>query len=96
MGHPKINPHIIKSPKIRDFYFRFFLFLQLSHKTGDSFRLTIIPHTMKETLFSTYKKGTRVNVETDMFARYIEHILNAKQKLNTLSWNEIDKINSLY
>ena len=62
----------------------------------DSFRLTIIPHTMKETLFATYKKGSRVNIETDMFARYIEHILNAKAKQNTPSWNEIDKISALY
>jgi riboflavin synthase len=62
----------------------------------DSFRLTIIPHTMKETLFSTYKKGTKVNIETDMFARYIEHILHAKQKQNTLNWNDIDKISAIY
>ncbi len=61
-----------------------------------SFRLTIIPHTMKETLFGSYKKGTRVNIETDMFARYIEHILSAKQKSNSPSWSEIDKISALF
>ncbi len=62
----------------------------------NSFRLTIIPHTMKETLFATYKKGSRVNIETDMFARYIEHILEAKQNLSTPTWNDIDKISALY
>ena len=62
----------------------------------NSFRLTVIPHTMKETLFATYKKGSRVNIETDMFARYIEHILKAKQNLNTPTWNDIDKISALY
>ena len=61
-----------------------------------SFRLTIIPHTMKETLFATYKKGSRVNIETDMFARYIEHILSAKTKQNTPTWSEIEKISALY
>jgi riboflavin synthase len=61
----------------------------------DSFRLTIIPHTMKETLFATYKKGSHVNVETDMFARYIAHILAHKSSPAT-SWDEIDKISSLY
>ncbi len=61
-----------------------------------SFRLTIIPHTMQETLFSTYKKGSRVNIETDMFARYIEHILSAKEKQNTPTWKEIDKISALF
>ena len=60
----------------------------------DSFRLTIIPITMKETLFGSYKKGSRVNIETDMFARYVAHII-AHQKAS-LSWDEIDHIHSLY
>ena len=62
----------------------------------ESFRLTIIPHTMKETLFSTYKKGSKVNIETDMFARYIEHILLHKKQTKTTSWNDVDKISALF
>lgn len=62
----------------------------------DSFRLTIIPHTMKETLFKNYKKGSRVNIETDMFARYIEHILSHKSSSKGLSWNDIDSIAARY
>lgn len=61
----------------------------------DSFRLTIIPHTMKETLFSSYKKGSKVNIETDMFARYIAHILAHKVAPAT-TWDEVDKISSLF
>lgn len=61
----------------------------------NTFRLTIIPVTMRETLFGTYKKGTRVNIETDVFARYMRHILTTSSK-NDLSWNDIDHINSLY
>ncbi|MDD2358369.1 MAG: riboflavin synthase [Thiovulaceae bacterium] len=61
----------------------------------DSFRLTIIPHTMKETLFSTYKSGSHVNIETDMFARYIAHILEHKTA-SASSWDEVDRISSLY
>ena len=34
-------------------------------------RLTIIPLTLKDTLFGTYKIGRRVNIETDLFARYV-------------------------
>ena len=60
-----------------------------------AFRLTIIPITMRETLFGTYKKGTRVNIETDVFARYIRHILSASQN-KSMSWNEIEHIQSLY
>jgi riboflavin synthase len=64
---------------------------------SDNFRLTIIPHTMKETLFKNYKKGTRVNVETDMFARYIAHILKHQQATpNTLTWDEVDAIQSSF
>ncbi len=61
----------------------------------DAFRLTIIPITMRETLFGTYKKGTRVNIETDVFARYMRHILTAS-KSKGMSWNDIDHIHSLY
>ncbi|WP_345979716.1 riboflavin synthase [Sulfurimonas sp. HSL3-2] len=60
----------------------------------DSFRLTIIPHTMKETLFSTYKTGSHVNIETDMFARYVAHILQHQK--SSPSWDDVDKISSLY
>ena len=33
-------------------------------------RLTIIPLTLKDTLFGSYKIGRRVNIETDLLARY--------------------------
>lgn len=62
----------------------------------DYFRLTIIPHTMQETLFKNYKKGHRVNIETDMFARYISHILTHQSKDKSLSWDEVDAINARY
>ena len=67
----------------------------------ESFRLTIIPITMKETLFRSYTKGSRVNIETDMFARYIAHILSHQNKSaskpnSSLSWEDIDSISSRY
>jgi riboflavin synthase len=67
--------------------------LTLNSVFEDSFRLTIIPHTMEQTIFKRYKKGTRVNIETDMFARYIEHILKRK---NSTSWEEVDSIMARY
>ena len=69
--------------------------LTVNEVNTDSFRLTIIPHTMKETLFKRYKKGSRVNVETDMFARYVAHIIN-HQKSSSLSWDEVDAISTSY
>jgi riboflavin synthase len=57
----------------------------------DSFRLTIIPHTLQNTLMQHYKLGTKVNIETDFFARYIEHILSHREKKKkSLSWEEVD------
>ncbi len=58
---------------------------------GSTFRLTVIPHTIENTLIKNYKTGTRVNIETDMFARYIYHIF---KKQNQTSWDDIDRIMS--
>ena len=44
---------------------------------GDTFSVNIIPHTLHETIFSTYKTGTRVNIEADLIARYLERLVNA-------------------
>lgn len=62
----------------------------------DAFRLTIIPHTLKETLIGNYKQGTKVNIETDLFARYIDHILRHRSAKKSMSWNDIDQIQMSY
>ena len=62
----------------------------------NGFRLTIIPITMRETLFGSYRKGSRVNVETDMFARYVAHLLEHRTGNDSLSWETVDKISALY
>ena len=62
----------------------------------DSFRLTIIPHTMENTLFHDYHVGTKVNIETDLFARYIEHILSNRNKKISMDWDDIDTIQMSY
>lgn len=58
-----------------------------------SFRLTIIPHTIQNTIFKNYKSGSKVNIETDMFARYI---YNMFKKDNNLSWGDVDRIMARY
>ncbi len=73
--------------------------LTINDVAHDSFRLTIIPHTMKETLFKNYTNGSRVNVETDMFARYVAHIIshqNTNASTANLSWEEVDSISAIY
>jgi riboflavin synthase len=49
--------------------------LTINEVFSDRFRLTIIPHTFENTLFKYYKIHQKVNIETDMFARYIYHML---------------------
>lgn len=61
----------------------------------DSFRLTIIPHTIKNTIFKRYKIGTKVNLETDMFARYIYNMFK-KDREKSLSWSDVDRIMASY
>ena len=65
--------------------------LTINDVYDDSFRLTIIPHTLRETLMKNYKVGTKLNVETDLFARYIDHILKNRGK-KSLSWNDMDSM----
>ena len=62
----------------------------------NNFRLTIIPHTLNETLMKNYKIGTKLNVETDVFARYIDHILSHRNSKKGMSWDEIDNIQMTY
>jgi len=68
--------------------------LTVNEVGDDWFRLTLIPHTVENTLFGEYRVGDRVNVETDLFARYIDHILRHREtgKKKT-DWAEIDAIN---
>ncbi|NPA55392.1 MAG: riboflavin synthase [Epsilonproteobacteria bacterium] len=49
---------------------------------SDRFRLTIIPHTYENTLFRYYKIHQRVNIETDMFARYMYHMFAKRTQPN--------------
>lgn len=63
----------------------------------NGFRLTIIPHTLRETLIKNYVVGSKINIETDLFARYIEHILNNRTKAKkSMSWSDIDAMSMGY
>lgn len=42
---------------------------------GTEFELTIIPQTVQETIFDSYQAGSRVNLEVDVIARYLERLL---------------------
>lgn len=39
------------------------------------FEINIIPHTLQETIIKHYQVGTKVNLEVDLIARYLERLL---------------------
>lgn len=49
--------------------------LTVNALSDNKFRLTIVPHTVKETIFAHYQVGTKVNLEVDLIARYLERLL---------------------
>ena len=52
-------------------------------------RLTIIPITMRETLFGEFKTGRIVNVETDALAKYVVRFLEIKKEI---SWEDVETV----
>ena len=69
--------------------------LTINEVLDDSLRLTLIPHTIQNTLFGQYSVGTKVNIETDMFARMVQHFLSNKKDSN-LTWEKVDRILGSY
>jgi len=51
--------------------------LTVNSVNGAEFSLTIIPHTLSETIMGDYRPGRRVNLEVDLLARYLERLLLA-------------------
>jgi riboflavin synthase len=45
---------------------------------GDCFHVCLIPHTMEVTNLHARKAGDRVNLESDMLAKYVERIIEAR------------------
>ena len=39
------------------------------------FEVNIVPHTQQQTVIKNYKTGTKVNLEVDLIARYLERLL---------------------
>ena len=44
---------------------------------GCEFSINLIPHTLQQTTLGGLKVGTRVNLEVDLIARYVERMLSA-------------------
>ncbi|WRC29095.1 riboflavin synthase [Helicobacter pylori] len=67
--------------------------LTLSKVEEKGFWLTIIPYTLENTLFKTYKLKRRVNIETDMLVRSVASILKKTKGFEkNFSWNDADAL----
>lgn len=49
--------------------------LTVNAVSGKQFGLNIVPHTLQETIMDGYVAGSRVNLEVDLVARYLERLL---------------------
>jgi riboflavin synthase len=51
--------------------------LTVNHVEGPEFAINLIPHTVSVTTLKYLKPGSKVNLEVDMIARYVERMLGA-------------------
>lgn len=49
--------------------------LTVNEVTDDTFKLNLVPHTLLETTAKNYQVGSKVNLEVDLLARYLERLL---------------------
>lgn len=49
--------------------------LTVNKITDSDFEINIVPHTQQQTIIKNYKPGTKVNLEVDLIARYLERLL---------------------
>ena len=52
--------------------------LTVAEVSKDSFSVSVIPHTARETILSHKKAGDKVNLENDLVGKYVEKLLNFK------------------
>ena len=47
----------------------------LTGVAGSRFDVNLVPHTLGVTILGDYRPGTRVNLEVDIIARYLERLV---------------------
>ena len=45
------------------------------------FSVNIIPYTLRETMFSEFRRGREVNIECDIIGKYVEKMLSGAERL---------------
>lgn len=52
--------------------------LTVNRVEDNRFDVNIVPHTQEQTVFRYYAPGTKVNIEVDLIARYLERLLEGR------------------
>ncbi|MCP4334237.1 MAG: riboflavin synthase [Gammaproteobacteria bacterium] len=61
--------------------------LTVNSVEANRFDVNIVPHTQQKTVFQHYQAGSRVNIEVDIIARYLERLLQGRAD-NTAAENQ--------
>jgi len=59
--------------------------LTVNQVDGAEFELNIVPHTIEKTVIGHYQAGTKVNLEVDVIARYLERLLLGEKAAESVS-----------
>ena len=54
--------------------------LTVNHVAGAEFEVNLIPHTLAVTTLNLLSPGTKVNLEIDLIARYVERMMQAEKE----------------
>ncbi len=63
--------------------------LTVNRVEENRFDVNIVPHTQEMTIFRCYRVNTRVNIEVDIIARYLERLIGGKAQGRNLSDNQL-------
>jgi riboflavin synthase len=57
--------------------------LTVAERDDDSFTVSLVPHTLANTILGRYQVGDRVNLEADIIGKYVERFLMDREKGST-------------
>lgn len=63
--------------------------LTVNAVSGNVFELNIVPHTAAQTIIADYHAGTRVNLEVDVIARYLERLLQGARSDGGITFDKL-------
>ncbi|MFA9419953.1 MAG: riboflavin synthase, partial [Gammaproteobacteria bacterium] len=63
--------------------------LTVNRIARNRFDVNIVPHTREKTIFKYYQPGTRVNIEVDIIARYLERLIRGRADAENISDNQL-------